>query len=103
MSTLPTSEERKELERRTRAKHKHFVLLVILIASASLTFLFPDVSPIVILLVGLGICLVGASAFRLQHLQGCPRCSSRLPRGSASCAGCGLEFYAVDQHKQEHS
>jgi cell division protein FtsW (lipid II flippase) len=57
---VPTAEERKELEKVSRARHIHFILLVVLICIASLTFLFPDnISPLVIVLIGVGIFLVG--------------------------------------------
>lgn len=96
MSTAPTAEEKQELDRVLRAKHRHFVLLVVLICIASLTFLFPSVSPLVVVFVGMGICGVGVSAMSIQYFQRCPRCSLRMTRGRTVCADCGLEFYAPE-------
>lgn len=101
MSTLPTAREKEALEKFTRAKHIHFVLLVVLICIASLTFLFPNVSPLIILFVGISICCVGVSAMRLQYFRRCPRCNIGMPRGHAICAGCGLEFYAAETTKED--
>ncbi len=101
MTNLPTAHERKQLEKLPRAKHIHYILLVILIGVASLTFLFPNVSPLLLVVMGLGICCVSISAMSLQYFQRCPRCNARMTRGQSSCAGCGLEFYAsiTDEHQ----
>lgn len=101
MSTLPTVEEKKQLENISRAKHVHFVLLVILICIASLTFLFPNVSPLVVVLVGVSICGLGVSSMSLQYFRRCPRCNIRISRGKAICAGCGLQFYASEASGQD--
>ena len=102
MSTIPTAKERMELEKVSRAKHIHFIVLVVLICIASITFLFPnDTSPLVIVFVGTSICLIGASSMRLQYFQRCPRCSGRMSRRAAVCAGCGLEYHASETIKQK--
>jgi hypothetical protein len=102
LSTVPTAEERKELEKLPRAKHIHFILLVVLICIASLTFLFPDdIAPLAIVVVGASICLVGLSAMSLQYFQRCPRCNIGMSRGRAFCAGCGLEYYATETSTQK--
>ena len=101
MSTLPTAREKQALEKFSRAKHIHFVLLVVLICIASLTFLFPNVSPLLIVFVGISICCVGVSAMRLQYFRRCPRCSTAMSRLDVSCAACGLEFYAAETSEEE--
>jgi hypothetical protein len=101
MSTLPTAKEKQQLEKISRAKHIHFVILVVLICIASLTFLFPNTSPLVIVVVGLSICGVGVSSMSLQYFRRCPRCDTRMSRGQAVCAACGLQFYASETAEQE--
>ena len=102
LSTVPTAKEREELGKLPRAKRIHFILLVVLICIASLAFLFPnDIPPLAMALVGVSICIVGVSAMSLQYFQRCPRCSTRMSRGQAVCASCGLEYYAPETSKQE--
>ena len=102
MSTLPTAEERRELEKLPKAKNVHFVLLMVLICIASLTFLFPNVSPLVVNLITISIFCVSVSAMILQYFARCPRCRARRSRGSAVCTGCGLQFYASDIEEKDH-
>lgn len=97
----PTAEERRKLDKVSRAKHIHFILLVVLICIASLTFLFPnDISSLAAVVLSVSIVLVGLSSMSLQHFQRCPRCSTRMSRGQSACAGCGLEYYASDTDTQ---
>jgi hypothetical protein len=89
----PTKSESKVLERRSKAKHVHFVLLVILICLASVTFLVPDdVAPLMTVGVGALICLVAMSSVNLQYFQKCPRCEAKNARTQGSCLRCGLEY-----------
>ena len=102
MSTLPTAKERKVLEKLERLKHIHFVLLIVLICSAGLTFIFPNgLSPLATVLFGTSISCVGMSAMRLQYFQRCPRCSGRRSKGQVVCNACGLEYYALKTSPQE--
>ena len=89
----PTGSERQQLERRSKTKHVHFVLLVILICLASVTFLVPDeVAPMMTVGVGVLICLVAISSVNLQYFQKCPRCEARNARTQGSCLRCGLAY-----------
>lgn len=101
LNTAPTAKERKELEKVSKAKHIHFIILVVLICIASLTFLFPnDTSSLAIVVLSVSIFLIALSSMRLQHFQRCPRCSTRMSRGLSACADCGLEYYASDTDAQ---
>ncbi len=98
MNKVPTTSEKHVLEKVARSKQIHFILLVILICLASLTFLFPnETSPLVILFLGVCIILVGISSMRLQYFQECPRCATRMVKGQPACANCGLHYYASDE------
>ena len=101
LSSVPTVEEKKRLEKLFKSKKIHFILLVVLIFVASLTFLFPGkFSSIGILALGVTIFFVGLSSLNLQHFQRCPRCAGRMMRGSLACSSCGLEYYGPDTAKQ---
>jgi protein-S-isoprenylcysteine O-methyltransferase Ste14 len=94
VSTAPTEGERQILEKMARARHAHFVLLVILICLASISFLVPeDLAPFLVVGGGVLIILVGLSSMKLQYFQKCPRCSVRAARTRGYCAHCGLEFF----------
>jgi hypothetical protein len=96
LSTAPTDREQKELAKMSKARHTHFILLVILICVASITFLVPDeVAPLMTVGVGVLICMVGISAFMLQYFRKCPRCEARITRNQGACVGCGLEYYVT--------
>jgi len=98
---VPNAEEREELEKVSRLKKIHFILLVVFIGIASLTFLFPDdISPLAILALGITIIFVGLSSMRLQHFQRCPRCTGRRTKGQSACSECGLEYYVADTGKE---
>ncbi|MFT6955092.1 MAG: protein-S-isoprenylcysteine O-methyltransferase Ste14 [Halieaceae bacterium] len=98
MSTAPTDREQKKLGKMSKARHTHFILLVILICLASITFLVPEeVAPVMTVGVGVLICMVGISAFMLQYFRKCPRCKDRITRNQGACVGCGLEYYVVKQ------
>ena len=98
MSTAPTVKERKQLDKVSRAKLIHFILLVALICIASLTFLFPnDITPAAVVIIGVSIILVGLSSMRLQYFQPCPRCSTRMSQKRSTCATCGLEYHLPAQ------
>ena len=100
MSTVPTDLEKRQLDKKSKAKHAHFILLVILICVASITFLVPDeVAPLMTVGVGVLICLVGISAFMLQYFRKCPRCQARITRNQGACVRCGLEYYVTKSSK----
>jgi hypothetical protein len=102
MNTLPTAEEKKELDKLPKAKNIHFVLLVVLICIASLTFLVPDASPLLMVFIGACIFCVSVSAMILQYFARCPRCNARRSKGHAVCTACGLQYYASEVKKQDH-
>jgi hypothetical protein len=93
LHTSPTEEEKAKLDKMTRLGTTHYTLLVVLICLASITFLVPeDIAPVAMLVIGCLILLVGASTFKLQYFQKCPRCQARIVRGRTSCGQCGLEY-----------
>ena len=100
LNTVATDSERKALGKMSKARHLHFIFLVILICVASITFLVPDdVALKMTIGVGILICLVGVSSIKLQYLQKCPRCEARIVRSQGSCAHCGLEYYSPKPSK----
>ena len=100
MSTVPTDLEKKQLDKRSKSRHAHFILLVILICVASLTFLVPDdVAPLMTVGIGVLICLVALSSIHLQYFRKCPRCEARNGRTRGVCVRCGLEYYVTKPGK----
>ena len=100
LNTVATDSERKELDKMSKARHLHFIFLVILICVASITFLVPDdVALRMTVGVGILICLVGVSSIKLQYLQKCPRCEVRIVRSQGSCVRCGLEYHSPKPSK----
>ena len=96
MSLVPTQSEREKLDRVSKAGQLHFAALVVLICIGGISFLVPkDIAPVMAVVVGALICVVGLSTFRLQHFQKCPRCSAKKNRSQGWCGSCGLHYYAT--------
>jgi hypothetical protein len=96
MSTVPTEDEQAQLDKITKARSVHFVLLAVLIGLASITFLFPQgVAPLATVGFGVLICLVCISSIKLQYFRKCPRCKTRIARNQGSCLRCDLAFYGA--------